>query len=118
MAGLVLDGSDGRWLARGPAARNDCTVALGQPLDGPGIPQQVHRAAPDRLLGNLLRALEAGARSFTPTLTLARLCRVRGLHAAGRDLEFPARLDHSSPPLDERSARKTVVTDARLNRRL
>ena len=38
-------------------------MALGRPVDGPGIPEQIHGAVPTALLGGLLRSLARGAQT-------------------------------------------------------
>src|SRR6185503_7515791 len=48
---VVLDGGNDRRVAGAPAEGNYRAMALDRPLDGFGISQQVHRVAPDRVLG-------------------------------------------------------------------
>ncbi len=94
------------------AGRHDPAMALGGPVDGPGVPEQIHRAVPVAVLGRLLRPLASGAQTPAPpgaVLGRAGQCPVR---PAGADLELPAPVDHGHPCGRRRGARQRVEADA------
>ena len=75
----------------------DPPMALGRPLDGPGVSEQIHRAVPIPLLGRVLRPLAARAQTPAAPRAVPGVAGEPGLRPAGLDLELRSTTGSPSP---------------------
>src|ERR1039457_7101296 len=91
-------------------------MAMGRPLDGPGIFEQSHGAVPTALLGGLLRALARGPQTLAAPRTVFSFAGQSAFGYSGVDLERATPVGYFLPYSRPRGRRPSVGADPSTSR--